>query len=98
MESAPINITPREKQREKAVWAVRRDEAAPLDGVCRSKARNKLSRGVMAEPPGLPQQREAEPFAKRADQYHPARKTARNAVWAVRRDEAAPLTPICRSQ
>ena len=30
---------------------------------------------VMAEPPVLPQQREAEPFGKRADQYHPARKS-----------------------
>ena len=32
------SISPREKKRrEKAVWAVRRDEAAPLDGVCRSQ-------------------------------------------------------------
>ena len=30
---------------------------------------------LLAEPPVLPQQREAEPFAERADQYHPARKS-----------------------
>ena len=55
-------------------------------------------RWLLAEPPVLPQQREAEPFAERADQYHPARKAARKAVWAVRRAEAAPLIPRCRSQ
>ena len=32
-------------------------------------------RWLLAEPPVLPQQREAEPFAERADQYHPARKS-----------------------
>ena len=37
LESAPINITPREKNGdENAVWAVRRAEAAPLRGRCRS--------------------------------------------------------------
>ena len=36
LESAPINITPRGKRRENAVWAVRRAEAAPLSGRCRS--------------------------------------------------------------
>ena len=30
LESAPINITPREKRRENAVWAVRHEESAPL--------------------------------------------------------------------
>ena len=36
LESAPINITPREKRRENAVWAVRHEESAPLSGDCRS--------------------------------------------------------------
>ena len=33
----------------------------------------------------------------KADQYHPARKAARKAVWAVRHEESAPLDERCRS-
>ena len=42
----------------------------------------------MAEPPGLLWQREAEHFGERADQYHPAKKSAHLAVGACapRRD------------
>ena len=38
---------------------------------------------VLAEPPVLPQQREAEPFEERADQYHPARKSGEKRSVAV---------------
>ena len=49
----------------------------------------------LAEPPVLPQQREAEPFAERADQYHPARKAARNATVSDPGGSPPELFPEC---